>query len=169
MKRDELPSTGDERTQLTGMLDLQRAIVVSKATGLTRAQLGHRHPPSTLTLAGLLKHLAMVEEWWFRVMFLGEEHQPRWQGIDWESDPDWEFRTAVDHEPAELLAWYRSACEDSNSVIAAASSLDQLSVRDRKTGPVDLRWVILHLIEETARHAGHADLLREAVDGQTGY
>ena len=163
------PDTGPELDQLTAYLDLQRATMLWKSEGLTREQLAQPHPPSTLTLGGLLNHLALVEDSWFRVRFAGLPDDELWAGIDWDADPDYEFRTAAELEPEELRRRYEYACARSREVVAAAASLDQLSVEPRRSGAhFDLRWVLLHLIEETARHAGHADLLREAIDGATG-
>jgi uncharacterized damage-inducible protein DinB len=167
--RTDPPETGTELDQLTAFLDFQRETMVLKSEGLTREQLAQPHPPSSMTLGGLLNHLALVEDSWFRVRFSGEPEDQRWDGVDWDADPDYEFRTAADVEPDELRRRYADACARSREVVAAAESLDQLSVQKRGNGRhFDLRWVMLHLIEETARHAGHADLLREAIDGATG-
>jgi uncharacterized damage-inducible protein DinB len=167
--RIDPPETGPELDQLTSYLDLQRATMLWKTEGLTREQLALPHPPSSLTLGGLLNHLALVEDSWFRVRFAGLPEQGLWAGIDWDADPDFEFRTAAELEPEDLRRRYKEACARSRDVVAAAQSLDQLSVEPRRNGAhFDLRWMLLHLIEETARHAGHADLLREAIDGVTG-
>jgi uncharacterized damage-inducible protein DinB len=167
--RIDPPETGPELDQLTSYLDLQRATMLWKTEGLTREQLAQPHPPSTLTLGGLLNHLALVEDSWFRVRFAGFPDDELWAGIDWDADPDFEFRTAAELEPEELRRRYEEGCARSREVVAAAGSLDQLSVQPRGNGKhFDLRWVLLHLIEETARHAGHADLIREAIDGSTG-
>ena len=167
--RIDPPETGTELDQLTSYLDLQRATMLWKTEGLTREQLAEPHPPSTLTLGGLLNHLALVEDSWFRVRFAGLPDDELWAGIDWDADPDYEFRTAAELEPEELRRRYEEACARSREVVAAAASLDQLSVEPRGNGKhFDLRWMLLHLIEETARHAGHADLLREAIDGVVG-
>ncbi|TFV89964.1 DinB family protein [Blastococcus sp. CT_GayMR16] len=167
--RIDPPDSGPELDQLTSFLDLQRATVLWKTEGLTREQLAQPHPPSTLTLGGLLNHLALVEDSWFRVRFVGLPDDELWAGIDWDADPDFEFRTAAEVEPEELRRRYEEACARSREVVAGADSLDQLSVERRRTGQqFDLRWMLLHMIEETARHAGHADLLREAIDGATG-
>jgi uncharacterized damage-inducible protein DinB len=159
-----------ERDQLNRFLDIQRDTILRKCEGLTREQLAQPLPPSSLTLGGLLNHLALVEDSWFRVRFTGEPEDDQWAGIDWDADPDYEFRTALELEPDELRRRYEEACQRSREVVARAESLDQLSVSARRhTGRhFDLRWVLLHLIEETARHAGHADLLREAIDGTVG-
>jgi uncharacterized damage-inducible protein DinB len=163
------PETGTELDQLNSYLDLQRATMLWKAEGLTREQLAQPHPPSTLTLGGLLNHLALVEDSWFRVRFAGLPDDELWAGHDWDADPEYEFRTAAELEPEELRRRYEQACARSREVVAAAEGLDQLSVEKRRNGHrFDLRWMLLHMIEETARHAGHADLLREAIDGTVG-
>jgi hypothetical protein len=167
--RSDPPTSGPEPVQLTGFLDFLRETVLLKTEGLTGEQLARRLPPSSLTLGGLLNHLALVEDWWFRVRFAGLEHVEPWDGVDWDADPDWEFRTAAEPAPDRLRDRYREACARSREVVRAAGSLDRLSVRTGREGQRwDLRWVLIHMIEETARHAGHADLLREAIDGQVG-
>jgi hypothetical protein len=167
--RTEPPNTGSELAQLTAFLDFQRETMLLKTEGLTREQLAETHPPSSMTLGGLLNHLALVEDSWFRVRFSGLPDDDAWAGVDWDADPDYEFRTAADLEPDDLRRRYEGACGRSREVVAGAESLDQLSVAKRRNGEhFDLRWMLLHLIEETARHAGHADLIREAVDGTTG-
>lgn len=160
---------GPEATLLVQYLDYQRETLLSKTDGLTHAQLAQKHTPSELTLAGLLHHLALVEEDWMEARFFGLDDRDPWAGVDWEADPDWEFRTAVDLAPEQLRQRYRLACERSRQVVADATSLEQLSAQALGDGQhFSLRWVLLHLIEETARHAGHADMLREAIDGQVG-
>jgi uncharacterized damage-inducible protein DinB len=167
--RTEPPSHGPELVQLTDYLDHQRDTMLLKTDGLTREQLARPLPPPSLTLGGLLNHLALVEDSWFRVRFSGLPDDELWAGVDWDADPDFEFRTAAELEPEELRRRYQEACAGSREVVAGAESLDQLSVQKRHNGQrFDLRWVLLHLIEETARHAGHADLLREAIDGSVG-
>jgi uncharacterized damage-inducible protein DinB len=167
--RIEPKESGPELDQLTSYLDYQRETMLLKTEGLTREQLAHQLPTSSLTLGGLLNHLALVEDSWFRERFAGLPDDALWAGIDWDSDPDYEFRTASELEPEELRRRYTDACARSREVVTGADSLDQLSVEKRQNGQhFDLRWVLLHLIEETARHAGHADLIREAIDGTTG-
>lgn len=153
---------------LSQYLDYHRATVVWKASGLTQAQMAQRLPSSSLTIAGLVKHLALVEDSWFTERFAGLG-EGMWAGIDWDADPDWELRTALDESPEDLLALYASACDRSRVVMAAADSLDQRSAAPLRTGEhFTLRWMVLHMIEETARHNGHIDLLRESIDGLTG-
>ena len=159
----------NERDVLVQYLDYQRETILLKTEGLTKAQLGRKIPSSDLTLAGILYHLALNEEGWFEVQFLGREDREDFAGIDWEADPNYEFRTALEKEPDWLRRRYREACDRARQVTAAADSPDDVSVSTRIGGkPFTLRWVMLHMIEETARHAGHADLLREAIDGVVG-
>jgi hypothetical protein len=169
VRQDPDPTTASERDSLGQYLDYQRETILLKTQGLTKAQLAQKIPTSDLPLAGILYHLALNEESWFEVDFLGREYREDWQGVDWDADPNYEFRTALEKEPDWLRRRYRDACDRARQVTASAESLDDVSVSTRVGGkPFTLRWVMLHLIEETARHAGHADLLREAVDGVTG-
>ena len=168
--RTDPPDSGSERDLLLGFLDHQRETVLLKTEGLGAEQLAAAIPPSSLTLAGLLNHLALVEDSWFPVRFAGRPEDDLWAGVDWDADPDHEFRTAIGVAPDVLRARYADACARSREVVAVTASLDELSVgTSTRTGNRwNLRWVLLHMIEETARHAGHADLLREAIDGVTG-
>jgi uncharacterized damage-inducible protein DinB len=160
---------GSELSLLTQYLDYQRETMLSKTDGLTQPQLVHQHPPSELTLAGLVYHLSLVEETWMEVRFSGLPDREPWATVDWDADPNWEFRTAATFAPEQLRDRYREACERSRQVVSAAAGPDQLSARALSDGRhFSLRWVLLHLIEETSRHAGHADLLREAIDGTVG-
>jgi len=161
--------SGSESVLLGQYLDYQRETMLLKIEGLTREQLAIRHAPSELTLAGLMYHLALVEEDWMEVRFAGLPDREPWVGVDWDTDPDWEFHTACDLEPDVLRRRYRDACDRSRQVVAGATGPDQLSVRPLRDGQhFSLRWVLMHLIEETARHAGHADFLREAIDRTVG-
>jgi dienelactone hydrolase/uncharacterized damage-inducible protein DinB len=167
--RIEPAPEGGERQMLGQYLDFQRRTVLAKTEGLSREQLSYRHPPSALTLAGLLYHLALVEESWMEVRFLGLPVREPWAGVDFGADPEWEFRTSAGLEPDQVRQRYREACERSRRAAAQADGLGQLSVQPRGDGRrFSLHWVLLHLLEETARHAGHADLLREAIDGTVG-
>lgn len=168
MRTDPDP-TGTEVEVLAQYLDYQRETVIIKTESLTSADLNCAHLPSALTLGGLLFHLALVEETWFETRFAGLPERDPWNGVDWDTDPEWEFRTAVDFTPDQLRSRYRAACERSRAVVAGANDLGQLSAAPMRDGThFSLRWVMLHLIEETARHAGHADLIRESIDGSIG-
>jgi uncharacterized damage-inducible protein DinB len=167
--RQDPPTTGSELDQLTAFLDFLRGTLLWKAEGLDAEQFRRTLPPSSLTLGGLLHHLALVEEFWFEVRFAGLPERAPWTDVDWETDPDWEFRTAAELDPEELRQRYRDACQRSRAVVAQADGLDQVSVGTRADGSHwNLRWVLVHMVEETARHAGHADLLRESIDGRVG-
>jgi len=160
---------GNELDLLTQYLDHQRQLVLMKTDNLDTEQLAQTHPPSGLSLGGLLNHLALVEDDWLQEGFLGLPTQEPWASVDWDATPDWDFDTAADLDPGQLRERYRQACQRSQQAVDTADGLDQLSVRPLRNGQrFSLRWVLLHLIEETARHAGHADLLREAIDGSTG-
>ncbi len=158
--------TADERTTLLGLLDWYREGVVQKVAGLTDEQAAARHVDSPSTPVGLVKHLALVEDWWFTEQVAGRPASEPWAGVDWDADPDWEFTTAREDRLEDVVAMYVEACERSRAVIAEASFED---VYDRgPRGPFSLRWVIVHMLEETARHLGHLDILRELTDGATG-
>jgi uncharacterized damage-inducible protein DinB len=168
MDRKDPHPVADERTMLDQFLDYHRATLLIKTAGLNREQMNRRLPPSDLTLGGLLKHLALVEDDWIHVRFCGRPELEPWASAPWDEDRDWEFHTAGRDDPEELRALYSAACERSRRAVAEAH-LDDLSVgRDREGRQWSLRWILTHLIEETARHNGHADLLREAVDGAVG-
>ena len=172
MERTDPDLVGDELALLTQYLDYHRATLAQKASGLTREQLATRVGPSSLTLAGLVKHAALNEDHWFGVILLDRPQAEPWASAPWDDDPDWEFHTAVDDDPAELLAIYAETCERSRANVAeaaAAGGLDWLSAPHPRRGEqFSLRWILLHMLEETARHNGHADLLREAADGTVG-
>ena len=163
------PLAATELQMLTSFLDYQRAVIVDKASGLTKDQLNTRLEPSVLTLGGIVHHLALVENWWFHDCFAGEEAGEPWDTAPFDDDPDWDFHAAATLEPEVILERYRSQCERSRQVVEGAASLDETSARSKKNGDHwTLRWILVHMIEETARHAGHADLIRESIDGETG-
>jgi hypothetical protein len=154
----EPPLAGTEAEQLLGALDRLRWTFRWKADGLDAAGLNATVGASALTLGGLLKHLALVEDHTIRVKWHGEQPDPRWDGD--------EFVTASADEPAGLYADYDAAVARSRSALAAAGGLDQPV--HAAGGRANLRRLVGDLIEEYGRHTGHADLLREAVDGRTG-
>lgn len=163
----------DEATTLLQFLDFHRRTLLVKLDGLDAEQLRRTLPPSTLTLGGLMKHLAMVEDNWLGVVWYDRPHVEPWASADWEADRDWELTSAADDSPEELRALWDEAVARSDATIAdalAAGGLDQVSRRRmRATGEhVSLRWILVHLVEEYARHNGHADLIRESIDGATG-
>ncbi len=163
------PLQGSELDSLTAFLDYYRAVVVDKASGLAGTDLNRRLGPSTLTLGGIVHHLALVEHWWFHECFAGHEADHPWKDVSWDDDPDWDFNIAVDLDPQVIFDRYERQCARSREVVARADGLDQLSVREgRNDQSWSLRWILIHMIEETARHAGHMDLIRESIDGATG-
>lgn len=161
-----------EAEQLARSLDRQRATLLRKTADLSAEQLRRTHPPSTLTLAGLLNHSALNEHWWFAVRLAGEQPQEPWASVDFDADPEWEMRDALTLEPEELRGRYAAACERSREIVrglAGKDGLDTLAAAGERQGErLDARWIVLHMIEETARHAGHADLIRESIDGVVG-
>ena len=171
--RVEAPLHGNEVEVLRGFLAHQRDTLRWKCSGLTQAQLGQRLAPTTMTLGGLMKHAALVESQWFDHWFRGLDFAPPFDDLDWEADGDWEFDSARDDSPQELRALFDAAVRRSDAVVDDAltgAGLDTESVRTSpQTGETwTLRWILVHLVEEYARHNGHADLIRESVVGQTG-
>lgn len=155
---------GGEREQLNGFLDFLRGTVVLKATGLTDEQARRSLVPSELTtVAGLVSHLTYVEQYWFGQV-LDNQPDPWKERIA--ADPDAEFRAALDIPIEQLLAEYEAECQRNRELVA---KLDLSATGTTAKGqPVNTRWVLIHMIEETGRHAGHLDLLRELLDGSTG-
>ncbi len=170
--RPEPPLAADEAATLLGFLDYQRATLAWKCGGLDAAGLRATIGASSMTLGGLLKHLALVEDSWFSRWLHGRDRRPPWDGVDWEADPDWDWHSAAEDSPAQLVALWQEAVARSRALVAEAladGGLDQLARRTWPDGRApSLRWILVHMIEEYARHNGHADLLREAVDGRTG-
>ena len=171
--RPEPPIDGDETATLLGFLDYHRATLAWKCRGLDSSGLQARVGVSTMTLGGLLKHMALVEENWFSRFLHGHERSAMWEAVDWKADPDWDFDSAVRDTPEELLGLWEGAVSRSRTLVdealTAGGGLDQAARRTWPTGEApSLRWILVHMIEEYARHNGHADLLRESVDGQTG-
>jgi uncharacterized damage-inducible protein DinB len=171
--RPEPPVAADEVATLLGFLDYQRATLAWKCSGLGAADLRARTAASTMTLGGLLKHMALVEDGWFSRALHGREYAPPWDAVDWKADPDWEWHTAAEDSPEELSALWQRAVEQSRADVAAVldsgDGLGRLADRTWPDGRApSLRWILCHMIEEYARHNGHADLLRESIDGATG-
>lgn len=170
--RPEPPLAGNEWETLTGYLDYHRATLAWKVQGLDAAGLGTRVGASSMTLGGLVKHLAYVEDEWAVRRFLGLERAEPWARIDWGATPDWDWDSAAEDSPAKLLALWEASVGRARSIYAEAYASAGLDAPLARTFPdggrPSLRWLLVHLIEEYARHNGHADLLREAVDGSVG-
>ena len=159
----------DETTTLVAFLDYHRATFLGKIDGLTHEQMNVALTPSDLTLASLTKHLALVDDSWFQERFVGVEVEP-WASAPFDDDCDWEMHSAKNDSPDDLLALYQAAVARSRATLADVESLDARSaVNDRSEGiPYSMRWILVHMIEETARHNGHADLIRQSIDGLVG-
>jgi uncharacterized damage-inducible protein DinB len=170
--RPEPPVEGDEIATLLGFLDFQRATLAWKCGGLGAADLRRSVGASSMTLGGLVKHLAYVESDWFSRWLHGQDRQPPWDAVDWQADNDWDWHSAADDSPEQLFTLWQSTVDRSRSLVAEAladGGLDQLSRRTWPDGRApSLRWILCHMIEEYARHNGHADLIREPIDGLTG-
>ena len=162
--------TADERTQLLGWFDLQRGIVRLKCEGLGDVDAHRALIPSSplMTVAGILSHLRWAEELWFREVLLGQPGQGRGFGPGADDVEDPEF--LVEGIPlATLLREYDEECARSDAAIAGHALDASGSTVIHSVGTASLRWILLHMLEETARHAGHLDLIRELLDGETGY
>jgi Protein of unknown function (DUF664) len=171
MSYPEPPLAGDEAATLLGSLERQRATFVWKCSGLDAAGLRATHAPSSMTLGALLKHLALIEDNYFSRKLLGRELGPPWNTVDWDADPDWEWHSAADDTPEELLALWHAAVARSRAAVTQMlgdGDLGQLSRGDWPNGAPSLRRILVDLIEEYARHTGQADLIRESVDGLVG-
>ena len=161
----------DEAEMLLYALDRSRRTFAWKCADLSAVELRRTLAPSTMTLGGLLKHLALVEDHYTSVAITGEPLPALWDGVDASEWPDWEWRSAADDEPADLYALWRGAVERSRRAVARlleSGDLGQATKLTESGEALNLRRVLVDLHEEYARHLGHADLLREAVDGRIG-
>ncbi|MDQ6710026.1 MAG: DinB family protein [Candidatus Dormibacteraeota bacterium] len=165
VKYADLPRNADERTTLLQFLEWQRATLARKCEGLTDDQLRVKSAePSTLSLLGLVRHLAEVERGWFRRTLASEDVSDQFIT---DADPDGDFND-LDSAPVEaVFAAWRAECERARQIVATRQ-LDDTG-RQRSGKAVSMRWILVHMIEEYSRHNGHADLLRERIDGATGY
>jgi hypothetical protein len=170
--RREPPVAGSELDTLLGALDRQRGYLAWKCGGLDAAGLRTTLAPSAITLGGLLKHLALVEDDMFNVKLYGGKPSPPWDGVDWDADRDWEWRTAADDSPEQLMSLWLDAVERSRALVAEAVADGGLDRPAGFTWPdgrtPSLRRLLIDMIEEYARHVGHADLIRESIDGLVG-
>jgi hypothetical protein len=168
----EPPLAGAEAEQLLGALERQRATFRWKADGLDPAGLRTRIGASALTLGGLLKHLARAEDEAFGMKLDGSPRGAPWDTAPWKEDPEWDFNSAADDTPEQLYAIWDSTIERSRERLAKAladGGLDQhIHLEWPGRGHFNLRRLVCDMIEEYGRHTGHADLLREAVDGRVG-
>jgi hypothetical protein len=150
----------DTATMLLQYLERQRATFAWKVGGLDAQQLRTTHPPSVLTLGGMLKHLARFEDDMSHEWLAGEPQRPPWNAIDWAADHDWDWRSAADDSPETLRAMWSDAVDRSRTMFG--TTIERVGIRD------GILYVLLNLIEEYARHNGHADLIRESIDGLVG-
>jgi len=162
---DPLGVRRGERETLEGFLDWYRAVVERKVDGLSPDEAKQVMTPTGMSPLGVLQHLGWVERGWFRETFAGEEVE----AIETDGDNSLEFATATADTVESVLTFYRAEVEQSRRVSSEAPSLDSLSARETSFREhVSLRWIMVHMLEETARHAGHLDLMREEIDGQVG-
>ncbi|MEM9515603.1 MAG: DinB family protein [Actinomycetota bacterium] len=158
----------DERTMLCAFVDFYRSVLIRKADGLTADELQRTVTTSSLTIGALVRHMTMVEDYWFNDTFAGLPEREPWASADWEDDPDWEMTTAGGMSFGELRDEFDAACQRSREHVQSASSLDQLAVGGDPDDRCTLRWILIHMLEEYARHCGHADIFRQGIDGRTG-
>ena len=159
-----IPRHADELTMLKAYLEHYRETFELKCSGVSAAALSLRSsPPSTMSLHGLARHLAGVERWWFAINFAGLDVPLLYYSDD---DPDQDFES-LDGDPREALQVWRAECERSRRIVDDAAGLDGVGARERN-GSFSLRWLLLRMITEYAQHDGHADLLREGIEGAVG-
>lgn len=168
----EPPVAGGELETLLGELERVRRYIAWKCGGLDPAGLRATLGPSTMTLGGLLKHLAVCEDHKFSVTLYGRDPEPPWNTVDWDADPDWEWHSAATDSPEYLTSLWEDSVRRSRELVAKALADGGLDRPASATLPDDrtpnLRRLIIDMIEEYARHVGHADLIRESVDGLVG-
>ena len=170
--RPEPPIAADEKTTILGFLDYQRATLAWKCRGLDADGLQAKVGVSSMTLGGMLKHLAYVEDYWFSQRLHGNDRRPPFDTVDWKADPDWDWHSAAHDTPEQLFALWQESLARSRALVDEAMAdggLERLARRPWPNGESpSLRWILVHMIEEYGRHNGHADLIRESVDGETG-
>jgi len=169
----EPPIAGDETATVLGSLERVRAFVAWKCGGLDAEGLQVRVGVSSITLGGLLKHLALVEDDYATTRLFGRDIGAPWNTVDWEADPDWEWRTASEDTPEQLMTLWRDAVVRSRVAFDEAlgdGGMDHVvtGISNSRGESPKLRRMLIDLIEEYARHVGHADLIRESVDGLVG-
>lgn len=160
------PTPNDERELLISQLDWYREGVVLKVRGVDQAAARATPGVSSTSINGVVKHLALVEDSWFAHRFAGQEEDEPWKSVDWDADYDWDWNSALEDDTEDLIALYEAACQRSRAVVAA-HGLDDIAP-DTSRREISLRWILVHMIEETARHLGHLDILTEILTGKTG-
>ncbi|MEU6087534.1 DUF664 domain-containing protein [Streptomyces sp. NPDC047085] len=168
----EPPVDGTEIDTLLGSLERMRRTLAWKCEGLDAAGLAARLPTSSVTLGGLLKHLALVEDEYFTRRLLGAELPAPWDAVDWDAEPDWEWRSAAVEGPERLYGlWWEAVTRSREHVrrAVAAKGADFPAAYTSRTGETPrLRRLLVDMLEEYSRHTGHADLIRESIDGRVG-
>lgn len=155
------PLEAPEFEMLRSFLDYHRATILKKIEGLSEEDVRRPMVPSGTSLLGMVKHLAFVERWWFRTVFMDEELDYPWT----DDDPDADFKVGAGESTQDIIDLYRYETARSREI--TASALPEDKARNPRF-EMTMRWILLHMIEETARHNGHADILRELIDGVTG-
>ena len=164
--RHEPDYFSDERTMLNRWLEFHRATLAWKCEGLDAEQLRRRSvPPSSLSLLGLVRHMGEVEKHWFQRVMAREAAPARFYD---DANPDGDIDDVETADVDEAFAYWEDACARARTIEASFASLDDHGHHPRRNADVSLRWVLVHMVEEYARHNGHADLLRECIDGATG-
>ena len=167
--RSDPPSTTDERTMLIDFLDFYRSTLLAKCAGLDADELCTRSvPPSTMSLAGMLRHMAEVERYWFEQVWLGADVPSIYCGPNGDTDDDWD--EAVPATVTADIETYVIEVGRARGILAEVTNLSTTVTRLRRGAnhELSMRWIVIHMIEEYARHCGHADLLRQCIDGTTG-
>lgn len=162
----EPPETAGERETLLGFIEFYRQVIARKTEGVSEEALHQPLTPSSMTLGGMLTHLAYVEDFWFTSRAGTQPAVPPWSDMDFEADRDADWHMAPAMSPAQIRELFDTAVERSRAVSAAHTDLD--ATITPSWGEVNERWILIHMVEEYSRHAGHADLLREAIDGTVG-
>ncbi|MEM9130695.1 MAG: DinB family protein [Actinomycetota bacterium] len=162
----DLPHAGDERTLLLAFLDVYRFEFIDRMRGLDGDALRQRLTPGRLTLGALVGHMALVEHIWFRVRMAGLDMPEPYASFDFDADPDAEMAWGESLAAIELTAAFTAAVAESDRLIADAALDDLAATVPAGVEPWNLRWIVIHMIEEYARHTGHADLIRESIDGE---
>ncbi len=171
--RPEPPVNADETATILGFLEFHRATLAWKCARVDANGMRATVGASTMTLGGLLKHLTFGEDLWLSRRLHGRDPAPPWDTVDWDADREWDLHLAADDTLEQLVASWQDTVARSRTLVAEAladGGLDRLAVwSDARYGPApNLRWILMHMIEEYARHNGHADLLREALDRLVG-
>jgi uncharacterized damage-inducible protein DinB len=165
VERLKAPHTSGEGEMLAGYLDFGRATILHKMNGLEDADLRRPIGPGGLTLLGLVKHLTLAEQWWFAIHWARTGEPVLFEDP---KDPDLDLHVKDDESTDAIVAGFLRECRRSREFVAANPKLDDV-VAHKSRREVSLRWIMLHMIEEYARHAGHADIIRELIDGATGF